>query len=185
MKKTLFLLMISLSIGCDFKNPTQQTQQTQSTEKVKVDSTIKTIALIYNDSVENRIVNMDYVRRFYAVAKSEQGKFGIPVSIILSSAIYNSEFGESRLTVINNNHFKLISDLDVINGGFIYKKYDNAFLSYRDFSLHFIDIYKGYYEKLDKDDYRGWIDMIGKHYNRQYSENLRKIVVGFELYRLD
>ena len=48
---------------------------------------------------------LEYVKRFAQVAKTEMDKFGIPASITLAQGLLESNVGESRLSTNNNNHF--------------------------------------------------------------------------------
>jgi hypothetical protein len=46
-----------------------------------------------------------YVKRYAPIAKSQMRKFGIPASITLAQGLLESDAGESRLAIENNNHF--------------------------------------------------------------------------------
>ncbi len=46
-----------------------------------------------------------YVKKFTPIAKMEQQKFGVPVSITLAQGLLESDAGESRLAKSSTNHF--------------------------------------------------------------------------------
>ena len=55
--------------------------------------------------VEKRRKMQAYVKQYAALAKEEMKKHGIPASITLAQGLLESDAGESRLAVGNNNHF--------------------------------------------------------------------------------
>jgi flagellum-specific peptidoglycan hydrolase FlgJ len=138
----------------------------------------------------------DYVRRFVNVAKAERQKFGIPVSITLAQGLLESDAGESRLTRAANNHFgvktfkksvaHVVMKDDTPTDKF--KKYDSAWESFRDHSLLLMrDHYKSL-QFLSKTDYVGWakgLEKAGYATDKQYAENLIKIIENLKLYRFD
>lgn len=102
-----------------------------------------------------------FVERFAHVAATEQKKFGIPAAIILANGLYHSQGGTSALVVRGNNYFALPctarwggATLEL--GGRCYRRYDNAWLSFRDHSLWLADWSVG----LSASDLAGWAALL-------------------------
>ncbi len=138
----------------------------------------------------------DYVRRFINVAKAERQKFGIPVSITLAQGLLESDAGESRLTQKANNHFgvktfnrkvpHVVMKDDTPTDKF--KKYDSAWESFRDHSLLLMREHYKQLQYLSKTDYVGWakgLEKAGYATDKQYAENLIKIIENLKLYKFD
>ncbi len=138
----------------------------------------------------------DYVRRFVNVAKAERQKFGIPVSITLAQGLLESDAGESRLTRSANNHFgvktfnrsvaHVVMKDDTPTDKF--KKYGSAWESFRDHSLLLMRDHYKQLQFLSKTDYVGWakgLEKAGYATDKQYAENLIKIIENLKLYRFD
>lgn len=98
-------------------------------------------------SLEDRLEQADpaivktYISRFTHVAKSEQRKYGIPACVILAGALLQSEAGQNELALKGNNQFGLPCTSDwqgetIQYKGNCYRKYENAWTSFRDFSLY-------------------------------------------------
>lgn len=65
-------------------------------------STVEHSSIILNIPDSNQRA---YVDRFYEVAKAEESRFGIPVSITLAQGLLESASGSSSLARESNNHF--------------------------------------------------------------------------------
>jgi flagellum-specific peptidoglycan hydrolase FlgJ len=84
-----------------------------------------------------------YLKRFAPVALSEGRKFGIRPSFILAKACIESVAREAAITQNGNNHFGLTCTPDWFGAkqdqrlGQCFRKYENAWVSYRDFSVTF------------------------------------------------
>ena len=138
----------------------------------------------------------DYVTRFVNIAKAERKKFGIPVSITLAQGLLESDAGNSRLTIKANNHFGIktfnkrvahvVMKDDTPKDKF--KVYGTAWESFRDHSLLLMrDHYKPL-QFLSKTDYVGWakgLEKAGYATDKQYAENLIRIIENLQLYRFD
>ena len=138
----------------------------------------------------------DYVTRFVNIAKIERQKFGIPVSITLAQGLLESDAGNSRLTIKANNHFGIktfnkrvahvVMKDDTPKDKF--KVYGTAWESFRDHSLLLMrDHYKPL-QFLSKTDYVGWakgLEKAGYATDKQYAENLIRIIENLQLYRFD
>jgi flagellum-specific peptidoglycan hydrolase FlgJ len=140
-----------------------------------------------------------YVKKFTPVAKVEQDKFGIPVSITLAQGLLESDAGESRLALAATNHFgikcfsnhckkghcKNFTD-DTHKDFFI--NYQNAWQSFR---AHSEFLKQNRYKKLfvlNKKDYKGWAKGLrasGYATDLQYDMKLIKIIEALKLYQLD
>jgi flagellum-specific peptidoglycan hydrolase FlgJ len=138
----------------------------------------------------------DYIRRFINVAKAERQKFGIPVSITLAQGLLESDAGQSRLTQKANNHFgvktfnskvpHVVMKDDTPTDRF--KKYDSAWESFRDHSLLLMRDHYKQLQYLSKTDYVGWakgLEKAGYATDKQYAENLIKIIENLKLYQFD
>ncbi len=138
----------------------------------------------------------DYVTRFINIAKSERKKFGIPVSITLAQGLLESDAGQSRLTQKANNHFGIKTFSKNVRHVVMkddtpkdkFKVYNSAWESFRDHSLLLMrDHYKPL-QFLSKTDYVGWangLEKAGYATDKQYAENLIKIIENLQLYRFD
>ena len=138
----------------------------------------------------------DYVRRFINVARAERQKFGIPVSITLAQGLLESDAGDSRLTRAANNHFGIktfnrrvphviMKDDTPIDK---FKKYDSAWESFRDHSLLLMRDHYKQLQFLSKTDYVGWakgLEKAGYATDKQYAENLIRIIENLKLYQFD
>ena len=138
----------------------------------------------------------DYVRRFISVAQAERQKFGIPVSITLAQGLLESDAGESRLTRAANNHFGVKTFNSRVSHVVMkddtpkdkFKKYDSAWESFRDHSLLLMRDHYKQLQFLSKTDYVGWahgLEKAGYATDKQYAENLIKIIENLKLYRFD
>jgi flagellum-specific peptidoglycan hydrolase FlgJ len=138
----------------------------------------------------------DYVTRFINIARTERKKFGIPVSITLAQGLLESDAGQSRLTTKANNHFGIktfnkkvahvVMKDDTPKDKF--KIYSSAWESYRDHSLLLMRDHYKHLQFLSKTDYAGWakgLEKAGYATDRQYAENLIRIIENLQLYRFD
>ena len=140
-----------------------------------------------------------YVKKFTPIAKMEQEKFGIPVSITLAQGLLESDAGESRLAKSSTNHFgikcfshhckkghcKNFTD-DTHKDFFVV--YQNAWQSFRSHSEF---LKQGRYQnlfRLKKNDYKNWakgLKSAGYATDKRYDEKLIKIIETLRLHQLD
>jgi hypothetical protein len=130
-----------------------------------------------------------YLKRFAKVAMTEQRKFGIPASLILAAALYQSCAGKRDLAIESNNQFGLSCSGDWQGAcaafqGKQYREYESAWASFRDFSLFL----KDNFSHLKGADYKSWakepgISSIGE--TEDFSENLLHIIEAYRLFELD
>ena len=84
-----------------------------------------------------------FIERFSHVAETEQEKYGIPASIILANSLLHGEAGRHYLVKRGNNYFGLPCTDDwqgqTQDGekGECLRRYDNAWMSFRDHSLYY------------------------------------------------
>ena len=82
-----------------------------------------------------------FIKRFAHVARSEQGKYGIPASIILANGLLHTRAGTNASALDLNNYFSLPCDTGYgeasreIDGRCL-RVYETAWLSFRDHSKY-------------------------------------------------
>jgi len=180
MKKTLFCLLLLL-LAC--RSSFAQTLDTTTA---------------FPQTATNRITREQYIAAYKDLARKQMEESGIPASIILGQACFESGNGNSRLAVEANNHFG-IKCHGVWQGERIYhdddkaqecfRKYPTPEGSYSDHSdfLRYRDRYKPLFE-LAPTDYKAWahgLQKAGYATNPEYAERLIKIIEDYELYRYD
>lgn len=140
-----------------------------------------------------------YVTRFAKVAQTEMKKFGVPASIILAQGLLESDAGDSRLAVNNNNHFGVKCFSRTCRKGHcsnftddshkdFFRIYENPWESYRAHSQllraqRYLDLYK-----LGKTDYKSWaygLKRAGYATDKFYAEKLINLIEALELHQYD
>ena len=146
----------------------------------------------------SRISREDYIQKYKELAIKQMKQSGIPASIIMAQACFESDNGNSRLAKEANNHFgikchsswtgpTIRHDDDALQECF--RKYDNPENSFSDHSdfLRYRDRY-AFLFNLQRDDYKGWAEGLkkaGYATNPAYAERLIKIIEEYKLYELD
>lgn len=140
-----------------------------------------------------------YVRRFAKVAQTEMQKFGMPASIILAQGLLESDAGDSRLAVNNNNHFGVKCFSRTCRKGHcsnftddshkdFFRIYQNPWESYRAHSqLLRAQRYLGLY-KLEQSDYKSWamgLKRAGYATDKFYAEKLINLIEEMDLHQYD
>lgn len=156
--------------------------------------------LFSSDSDKDKMPEIDeatqwaYLKRFKDVAVGERKKYGIPSSIIVANALRQSFAGKRDLTLKSNNHFAIPCTLDWSGTGdnygkTCYRRYENAWLSFRD---HSIFITSGKFSKLHslgETNYKAWaqgLQNLGYPSGGQtLADDLIKIIETFGLDKLD
>ena len=135
-----------------------------------------------------------YLKRFKDVAVGERKKYGIPSSIIVANALRQSFAGKRDLTLKSNNNFAIPCTLDWSGTGDnygknCYRRYENAWLSFRD---HSIFVTSGKFSKLrnlGETNYKAWakgLQNLGyPSGGENLAEELIKIIETYELTKLD
>lgn len=140
-----------------------------------------------------------YVQRFAKVAQTEMDKFGIPASIVLAQGLLESNAGDSRLALQNNNHFGVKCFSRSCRKGHctnftddshkdFFRKYGNAWESYRAHSHllranRYLPLYK-----LGKSDYKSWaigLKRAGYATDKFYAEKLINLIEELNLHQYD
>ena len=141
----------------------------------------------------------NYIKRFALVAKAEMDKYGIPASIILAQGLIETNAGESKLAVRNNNHFGMkcfskkcrkghCSNFTDDSHKDFFRKYKSAWESYRAHS-HLLNgkRYK-HLKKLGIKDYKGWakgLKKAGYATDKRYAEKLINLIETLKLDKFD
>lgn len=128
---------------------------------------------------------------------NQMNVYNIPASITLAQAVLESQYGNSRLSTMANNHFGIkchkwtgptfYQDDDKKNECF--RKYKDAKESFKDHSefLKYRDRYASLFN-LKISDYKGWargLKKCGYATNPKYAELLIKIIEDYQLYQYD
>ena len=129
-----------------------------------------------------------YIDKYAPIAKYFEIQCGVPSSIQLAQAIYESGGGVSTVAFHSNNHFG-IKNGDYWKGetyttdhGTIYRAYKTTFESYSD---HALFLHDNYILAVGK-DWKHWVKYCkgyGGHPN--YWGELGKIIEKYKLYKLD
>lgn len=140
-----------------------------------------------------------YVKRYFKVAQKEMEKYGIPASIKLAQGLLESNVGESRLAVHNNNHFGIKCFSKTCGKGHcsnftddshkdFFRKYKNAWESYR---AHSILLQSNRYKplkSLKSSDYKGWaygLKKAGYATDKNYAPKIIGLIEDLKLYQYD
>jgi flagellum-specific peptidoglycan hydrolase FlgJ len=151
-------------------------------------------------TANKRQKQQQYVKRFATVAQTEMEKFGIPASITLAQGLLESNVGESKLAVENNNHFGIKCFSKSCKKGHcsnhsddthkdFFRKYNSAWESYRAHSqlLKQSERYRPLFN-LKPTDYRGWakgLKEAGYATDPTYAEKLISLIEELQLHRHD
>lgn len=138
-------------------------------------------------------VVQSYLKRFARVAVSESEKFGIPASVILANAVLQSHAGKRDIAAAGNNHFALACTSDWQGAtedfdGNCYRKYDNAWTSFRDNSYYMTTGRLSNLKSLKNADYKKWAKALEKaDYSNEadLADQLISIIEKYELTKLD
>lgn len=134
-----------------------------------------------------------FLERFGQLAKEEQEKYGIPASIILANALLHSQAGNSTISSQANNYFCLPTTSDWMGeqikaNGQWYRKYQNAWTSFRDHSLFLSTGKYAPLTKIGKTDYQRWAAAIEKQEfgeSPALAKQLILVIDDWQLFRLD
>ena len=138
-------------------------------------------------------VKQKFLRRFAHVAVAERKKYGIPVAITLGNALLLSHAGERDIAGRANNFFALPCSPDwkgrkISTGGRCYRRYENAWTSFRDHSLYLSSESFELLPRLDPDDYEGWarqLERAGFGGEQNYARQLTGIIEQYRLFELE
>lgn len=133
---------------------------------------------------------ISYLKRFARVAISERKKFNIPSSVILANALLNSSAGRNTAANKHNNHFNLQCTKDwegatATENGICYRKYDNAWASFRDFSIFLSSEELGVINHLDVSEVEAWAFALEQHNLTPIPHLAEKLLALIDLYQLE
>ena len=135
-----------------------------------------------------------FIQRFAHVAEAEQEKFGIPASIILAQSLLFSQAGQHPLVSKGNNYFGLLCTEDwqgqTQDGekGECLRRYDNAWMSFRDFSLYCTTGQHASLRQLSGKSSQTWAKALEESPNnktKRLAEQLLELVEKFQLGQYD
>ncbi len=140
----------------------------------------------------------DYIETFAAIAMTKMEEHHIPASITLAQGILESSSGNSKLTLMSNNHFGIKCHKgwegesvywDDDAKGECFRKYDKAEKSFEDHSQFLIT--RGRYAtlfELQPGDYVGWaygLKAAGYATDKKYPQKLIGLIETYKLYEYD
>lgn len=149
-------------------------------------------------SAQERLTREDYIQKYQALAIEQMEIYGIPASIKMAQALFESDNGNSRLARDANNHFGIkcksswtgptITHTDDAPDE-CFRRYESVEASFLDHS-EFLDKSPRYEAlfKLDPLDYKGWavgLKQAGYATNPNYPERIIKIIEDNQLFLLD
>lgn len=134
----------------------------------------------------------DYLRRFAQLAVSERRKYGIPASLILAVACRQSLAGHHLAVQHANNHFQLPSSFDwagsteTVNGQKL-RHYENAWVSFRDFSIFATSGKFAELRQFSASDYESWANGLQRlgYADASFSADVTALIKRFGLAQLD
>ena len=134
-----------------------------------------------------------YLKRFAKVVVEERRKFGIPSSILLASAFVQSHVGEQTITEQANNHFAIPCTSDWSGpskniAGQCFRKYENAWMSFRDNSLYLSTGKFSKLQSLDSTDYQAWavrLEQLGYSEEENFAQQVIQVIEQYGLNALD
>lgn len=134
-----------------------------------------------------------YMKRFAHVAVTEMKKFDIPASIVLGSALLQSQAGQRDVATNSNNHFALSCTSDWRGSeknyqGKCYREYDSAWASFRDHTLYLTTGKNASFKKLGRTNYQDWATAMGKtdlNESGNLAKNLVTVIEQYQLHQLD
>jgi LysM repeat protein len=147
-----------------------------------------------NMVIAQKITTAQYIDRYKDNAIKEMIRSGVPAAITLAQGVLETESGNSELVKKSNNHFgikckaewtgeKVYHDDD--ESGECFRKYDSAYLSYKDHSdflrtrAHYAFLFS-----LDPSDYSAWahgLKKAGYATNPRYPQILIKTIEDYNL----
>lgn len=139
-----------------------------------------------------------YIKRFEKVAVNEMEKFGIPASIKMAQALLETNIGNSKLCLKNNNHFGIKCFSKVCSNGHcsnmsddhhkdFFRKYGSSWESWRDHSK-FLNNDRYLHLQEYGTNYKKWakgLQAAGYATDKNYSKKLIKLIEKYRLYELD
>ncbi len=139
------------------------------------ESTPLSIFSTLTSSSKNDLSDLDentkvaYMRRFAQISVNERQKYGVPSSIMLAMAVLQSRAGTNEFATRSNNHFAMPCTMEWSGASDQYgekclRKYENAWVSFRNFNVMLTSGKFSSLQKLGSKDYKGWakgLDSLG------------------------
>ncbi|MCB0642652.1 MAG: glucosaminidase domain-containing protein [Phaeodactylibacter sp.] len=150
-------------------------------------------ALVDHLKKVDEAAQIEFLKRFARVAISERHKFEVPSSIILATALLHSTAGQITYASSLNNFFGLQCTADwegrgqEMNGQ-PYRAYDNAWASFRDFSLFISSAELGLSGRIPETDFQAWAEALEKQRISDVpdlADHLIRLIRQFRLAELD
>lgn len=135
-----------------------------------------------------------FLKRFGKVTVSERKKFGVPASVLLACAYVNSAAGLRESATTANNYFALPctdgwKGESAKLGGRCVRKYETAWLSFRDFSIFLTSQdWFGPLRQSAGGDWKAWVKELDKRNISDvpnFGEEMEKVITAYRLYDLD
>ena len=135
-------------------------------------------------------IKHDYLKRFAKVVIEERRKFGIPSSVLLATALLHSQAGERSIASTANNHFAIRCSADWTGpisqqSGTCYRKYENAWMSFRDNSLYLSTGKFAALQSIDATNYQAWAKQLEAYGYSDFDNFAAQIIDLIQLYGLD
>ena len=150
---------------------------------------------VYNAKLE---VCKNYINKYLKTAKEEAEIFNIPVSITLAQGLLESNAGESKMSIKENNHFGIkcvnkcigcrcanYTDDDKYD---MFRIFDSPWYSFREHSILLNNSRYKHLTKLNRTDYKNWargLKTAGYATDKNYADKLIKIIEYFKLHQYD
>lgn len=114
-----------------------------------------------------------YARRFAPVAMAEMGRYGVPASITVASALLHSNAGQNPLVQSSNNHFAIkcfskecpkghCAHHDMGQHKAFFRNFNTAWESFRAHSLLMTTKKYAHLQQLNPQDYKAWAEGLQK-----------------------
>ena len=140
-----------------------------------------------------------YIQRFSKTAQSEMEQFGIPASITLAQGLLESNAGQSKLAVQNNNHFGMkcfskkctkghCSNFEDDHHKDFFRKYETTWESFRAHSNLLQGKRYKHLKNLGTRDYVSWatgLQKAGYATDKRYAKKLIRLIESFNLQQYD
>ncbi|MCO4820709.1 MAG: glucosaminidase domain-containing protein [Flavobacteriaceae bacterium] len=141
---------------------------------------------------------LSYIEKYAPIAIEEMELYGIPASITLAQGLVESNAGDSRLSVNENNHFGIkckskclgcrcanYTDDDKYD---MFRIFESPWYSFREHSKLLTGKRYKHLLKLDITDYKNWahgLQAAGYATNKKYGKTLISVVEKLELGKYD
>ena len=141
---------------------------------------------------------LSYIEKYAPIAIEEMELYGIPASITLAQGLVESNAGDSRLSVNENNHFGIkcktkclgcrcanYTDDDKYD---MFRIFESPWYSFREHSKLLTGNRYKHLLKLDITDYKNWahgLQSAGYATNKKYAKTLIAVVEKLELNKYD